>query len=207
MKRRDFVTSVLVAGLATPVIGDTKGGKDGGTETQEGHEGHGRHDDDDRLRTHQVNFGHWNVPMDRFAPKDPNDRTKNGHLLIPNKVRISVGDTVTFAISGFHNVLIYGPGTQPQDIDRTNLVPGSAPALINDPKNRVYRGLDPRTLTLASSVAGAPPISVQDRVESVGGFTTPGIYLAMCGVLAHFFDAATGTFLMFGFIDVRNDDN
>jgi hypothetical protein len=28
----------------------------------------------------------------------------------------------------------------------------------------------------------------------------------MCGVLPHFFDAATGNFIMFGYVDVREDD-
>jgi hypothetical protein len=89
-------------------------------------------------------------------------------------------------------VLIYGPDLQPDDIDRTNLVPGSAPPLITDPDNRLHRGLDPRTQT-------------QDRVEVVG-FNTPGKYLVICGVLPHFFDVATG-FVMYGFVDVRDSDN
>jgi plastocyanin len=202
MKRRDLLTSVLVAGIATPVIGDQKRGK----EENEGHGGHGDGERSDRLNNVAVSFGHWRptpvtAPIDRFAPNDPNPRTLNGHLIIPNPVRIRVGDTVSFIISGFHNVVIYGPGTQPEDIDRTNVIlstpPPSFPPLINDPRNRVYRGLDPRT----QGVGGA----TQDRVEVVG-FTTPGKYLVICGVLPHFFDAATGEFVMFGYVDVRRDD-
>ncbi len=68
------------------------------------------------------------------------------------------------------------------------------PPLINDPNERVYRGLDPR---------GMP--TVQDRVEVVG-FNTKGKYLVMCGVLPHFFDAATQDFVMFGYVDVKDDD-
>ena len=45
----------------------------------------------------------------------------------------------------------------------------------------------------------------QDRVEAVG-FNAPGTYLVMCGVLPHFFDATTGKFIMFGFVEVRDDD-
>src|SRR6185295_11531488 len=150
-------------------------------------------------------------PIDRFVlppNTDPNPRRLNGHALTPRTTRIRVGDTVTFAISGFHNVLIYGPGTEPEDIDRTNLVPGSAPPLINDPNNRLYRGLDPRALPGLPPVV-PPAFQNQDRVEVVG-FNTKGRYLAICGVLPHFFEAATATtparFVMFGFIEVRDRD-
>jgi plastocyanin len=196
MKRRDFVTSVLVGGLATPVIGDHQGGQE-----DEHGGGHGPGDHDQRATNHAVSFGHWlptpvTSPIDRFAA-DPNPRALNGHKLTPNTVQIRVGDTVSFLIGGFHNLLVYGPGTQPEDIDRTNLIvstpPPPFPPLINDPRNRLYRGLDPRTQ------------ATQDRVEVVG-FNTKGRYLVMCGVLPHFFDAATGNFIMFGYVDVREDD-
>jgi hypothetical protein len=195
MKRRDVLTSVFVAGLSVPIIGDQMRGKDED-------EGHGRHehgDHDDRLRNVAVSFGHWNPvagvrPFDRFTG-DPNDRTMNGHQIIPNPVRIRVGDTVSFIISGFHNPQIFGPGTQPTDIDKSNvLVAAPFPPIINDSHNRLFRGLDPRTL-------GA----VQDRVEVVG-FNTAGRFLVICGVLPHFFDVTTGNFIMFGFIDVRDQD-
>jgi hypothetical protein len=43
---------------------------------------------------------------------------------------------------------------------------------------------------------------MQDRVEVVR-FPNPGRFLMLCGVLAHFFDAATGMFIMFGYVKVR----
>lgn len=210
MKRRDFVTSVMVGGLATPVIGHQQ--KSGSGEKQEEGHGHGHGGKDERSTNHTVSFGFWNptpgpnTPMvpnplaiDRFAA-DPSPRALNGHALTPNKVRVRVGDTVSFIISGFHNLLIYGPGTKPEDIDRTKLLlspPMTFPPLINDPTDRVFRGLDPRSL--------AP---VQDRVEVVG-FNTKGRYLVMCGVLPHFFEMPVGQpgeFVMFGYVYVRDDD-
>jgi len=184
MKRRDGVTSVLAVGLAAPVVG-AQSLKAKHDEEHEGH-GHGHGDDDERLRNHTVSLGHWNptprtTPIDRFGA-NPNPRTLNGHHLIPSPVRVRVGDTVSFIISGFHNVVVYGPGTRPADLDRTNLLtspPQTFPPLINDPNDRLYRGLDPRTQT------------TQDRVEVVG-FNTAGKYLVICGVLPHFFDAASG---------------
>ena len=208
MKRRDFVSSVLVGGFTVPLIGDQQHGNARDTEDEHGG-GHGHGDDDGRVNNATVSFGHWlptpdypadpaelntanPQPIDRFAPNDPFPRRLNGHKLIPSPARIRVGGTVNFIVAGFHLLLVYGPGTHPADIDKTNLVPGSAPPLINDPNRRLYRGLDPRT-------------QAQDRVEVVG-FNTPGRYLVICGVLPHFFDMATGTFVMFGFVEVREDD-
>lgn len=201
MQRRDFVTSVLVGGLVTPVMGDGHTAE----HDQQGDQGehdHGKRNDNGTNYT--ISFGHWNPtptntptqtssPIDRFAA-DPNPRFLNGHDILPNNFRIRVGDTVTFAISGFHLVLIYR-GVKPEDIDRTNLLlspPMTFPPLINDPANRLYRGLDPRAMA-----------TNQDRIEVVG-FNTPGRYLVLCGVLPHFFDAATQEFVMFGYINVRN---
>jgi len=92
-----------------------------------------------------ISFGHWptDPPLDRFpnlgAPGKP-----NGHQLIPNEVKIKAGGTVNFIIGGFHHVLVYDDGTHPGDINPNLLVPGSVPpGLIDDPNNRIYRGLYP----------------------------------------------------------------
>jgi hypothetical protein len=97
-----------------------------------------------------------------------------GHQLIPRTALISRGGTVNFIIAGFHNVIVYGPGTGPNDVNASLVVPGSAPPLIDDPNNRVFRGVDPRTVP-------------QDRVEVVV-FPNPGRYLVICGVQPHFVD-------------------
>ena len=198
MQRRNFVTSVLVSGLVAPVIGDGHSAED----DQQG-EQHDHGKPKEKGTNYTISFGHWNPtptntptqtssPIDRFAA-DPNPRFLNGHDILPGNFRIRVGDTVTFAISGFHLVVIYR-GIKPEDIDRTNLIPPVAPfpPLLNDPANRLYRGLDPRAMP-----------TNQDRVEVVG-FNTPGRYLVACGVLPHFFDAVTQQFVMVGYIDVRD---
>ena len=43
---------------------------------------------------------------------------------------------------------------------------------------------------------------LQDRIETVR-FPNPGKFLVICGVLPHFFDAATGQFIMFGYVRVH----
>lgn len=66
-------------------------------------------------------------------------------------------------------------------------VPPFEPPLINDPTNRVYRGLDPSIFR--------PLGQIQDRIEVVH-FNDPGTYLVICGVLPHFLEG------MIGYIDV-----
>lgn len=139
------------------------------------------------LATATVSFGQWVATgLDRFpdlgAPGLP-----NGHQLIPHEVKIRAGGTVNFVIAGFHLVLVYDDGTEPEDIDVTNTIAPTnqpEPPLINDPANRLYRGLDPSRFP-------------QDRVEAVR-FPAPGRYLVICGVLPHFvFDG------MYGFVSVN----
>jgi len=229
MKRRDFVASVVGAGLAVPIIGGHAEKADKTPAAQEGHGGHGNGGEaGKKLRNVAVSFGHWGPQdtgtttgtnptrgsLDRFT--NGNDRTRNDHQIIPNPIKVHVGDTISFIISGFHNPQIFGPGTQPEDIDRTVLAPvnpafPAGPPIFADTRNRVFRGADPRNISPTVAVPpGAPtllPVGVsQDRVEVVS-LTEPGRYLVICGVLPHFFDAATGQFVMFGFIDVEPADD
>jgi plastocyanin len=138
------------------------------------------------LSNEVVSFGQWptDPPLDRFpnlgAPARP-----NGHQLIPNEVKIKAGGTVNFIIAGVHHILVYDDGTQPGDINANLVVPGSAPPLIDDPNNRIYRGVDPRQFQ-----------PIQDRVEVVQ-FSKPGTYLVICGVRPHFVNDQ-----MYGFVKV-----
>ena len=137
-----------------------------------------------------VSFGQWQTspPLDRFPNASPADR--NQHELLPNEVRIRKGGAINFVISGFHQVAVYGPGTQPAAINVNDTVPSTGtPAgvpLINDPTNRVYRGLD-------------PSLQPRDRVEVVT-FAQPGRYLVICAVRPHFVDDG-----MYGFVTVLSD--
>jgi hypothetical protein len=195
MKRREFFekagvgSAALITGFSATGA-PTTGRK--GSDSQE-HEHHGGREEDVEgpLSSATVSFGQWNVdePLDRFP--NLNDRLRNNHQLIPFRVTIKAGGAVNFIISGLHHVLIYGNDTKPADINRTLTIPVTAPPgppLINDGTNRVYRGLD-------------PSLYPQDRVEVVR-LANPGRYLAMCGVLPHFFDDALNDFLMYGFIRV-----
>ncbi|HEY7288624.1 MAG TPA: hypothetical protein VH583_02220 [Vicinamibacterales bacterium] len=203
MKRREFFEKAGLgsAALALPAMAksDTKGASG-----QEHDHGHGDNDDvKGPLSTATVSFGQWDLdtPLDRFPNNSPRDR--NNHHPIPSEATIKAGGSINFVISGFHHLLIYGNNTKPSDIDITLLAPTTVqpgPPLINDPMNRVYRGLDPSVFPLLPGGA-QPPQPMQDRVEAVR-LTKRGRYLVICGVLPHFFDATTGEFIMFSHINV-----
>ena len=125
-----------------------------------------------------VGFGQWQTdpPLDRFT--NPNDRTRNEHVLIPREVKIKAGGAVNFIISGFHEPTIYDDGTQPGDINTSLLEPGSVPpGLIADPNRRIFRGIDPVR------------------------FLKPGRYLVICAIQPHFVNDG-----MFGFVQVTAQD-
>ena len=183
MKRRDFVSGLGVgtAVLMTPAIGGdakTRTAEQGEPGTHE--HGHGQEAPDGPGVNAVMNFGQWKTqpPLDRY-PNVPMPPPANNHHILPSTVRIKEGGSVSFIISGLHQIIVYGPDVNPEDINATpptgaatTGVPLGVP-LVNDPNNRVYRGPDP---SLLGSL---------DRVESVH-FPTRGRYLVICGVLPHF---------------------
>jgi len=155
-----------------------------------------------------VSFGQWQtgpaagpppvLELDRFPNLSP--AARNNHQLIPNEVTIKAGGSVNFIIGGFHQLIVYDEGTQPEDINvniptppTTTRGPNPFPqaVLIDDPTHRIYRGLDPSLQPL--DLGGA---SGRDRVEAVL-FQNPGTYLVICGIRGHFVNDH-----MFGFVTV-----
>ena len=183
MKRREFVEKIGMgsAGLAAAtamgtVVSAAPAAK------------RGQHDHsplDGPLASAIVSFGQWRTdtapPHDRFP--NVSDRFKNQHGVIPYNVKIKVGGSVTFNISGTHLILVYAPGTTLASINGSlinDIVVGPPPfpGFVNDPVNRVYRGLDPR-------------LQPQDRTETIT-FAAPGTYLVVCGVVPHFVEGMHG---------------
>ena len=131
---------------------------------------------DNPNNTATVTFGAWmtSPPLDRF-PNSSDTRLANDHLITPNMVTIKAGGTVNFIVSGLHNIIVYDRGTRPGDVDTTMLVTTTGVPtvpIIDDPRRRIYRGLD-------------PTLQAIDRVEAVT-FDMPGTYLVICGILPHF---------------------
>lgn len=121
-----------------------------------------------------------------FPPAADHDESANAtDNLVPRLVVIDQGGTVTFDVpAGAHQIAIYSPGTEPGDIDLsllTRLCPGTAPRLINDPRNRI---------ALITSACGS-------AWQAQYTFDTPGRYLVICAFLPHF---QVG---MYGWVEVR----
>lgn len=202
MKRREFLEKAGVGSAAIAAIA-AKGDAAAARMQQDEH-GHGHGGDDNvsgPLASATMTFGSWmtDPPLDRFP--NLSDRTRNNHHLTPFEVTIKVGGTVNFIISGFHHVLIYGPDTKPEDISLANpIVRPMLPPLVNDAKDRIYRGLDPASLIMPPLPNTTALQSIQDRVEAVQ-FQKSGRFLVMCGVIPHFVTPA-GEFVMFGYVRV-----
>ena len=149
-----------------------------------------------------VSFGQWDAdpahPLDRWPiNEEVETRTRNIHLMLPFEAEVDAGGAVSFIISGLHQILVYGPGRELEEVQAAaaglNVPPlGPLPPLVDYATDRVYRGLDPRVLQYLPLplVPGSPlpPGTVNpvvDRIESVN-FKEPGRYLVVCGVRPHF---------------------
>jgi plastocyanin len=180
MKRREFVEKLGLGSLTVAAVGAL-----GSTDHEASASQHEHSQLDGALAQATVSFGQWMLPLDRFPNNSP--RTANHHKLRPYVATIRAGGAVTFEINGVHLVLIYAPGTTLESINGTLIIeatpgPPPFPGFVNDPANRIYRGLDPRLLP-------------QDRQETVT-FAEKGTYLVVCGLVPHFNEG------MHGFVQV-----
>ena len=143
--------------------------------------------------TATVSFGEWRTdpPLDRFVPPAVGAPPPgNVHLMVPQQATVRVGGTVNFVIAGFHQIAVYAPGKQPEQVaaNVTRAPALGGPPLINDLAQRVYAGVDPSRFP-------------QDRVEAVQ-FTKKGLHLVICAVQPHFVNDK-----MFGWVKVIGDDD
>src|SRR6185503_4620786 len=141
MKRREFVQKLSVgSAAAATALGAAKSLAGTPAASSREQQEHDHRPVTGPLATATVSFGEWQtaVPLDRYppAPPIPPPPPGGGHLLVPHEVTIKVGGTVNFIISGFHQVVVYAPGTKPDDINialtrPTRGMPAGIP-LIND---------------------------------------------------------------------------
>jgi len=116
------------------------------------------------------------------------------HHILPPEIKVRQGGVVHFLVSGFHMVVVYNPGTKPEDI----VVPASG-TFINDPTqpppaNVFYFGINPQGGPLNTEPT-TNPLNGSNRQESVS-FPDLGTYLVICNVRQHFLDG------MFAFVKV-----
>jgi hypothetical protein len=139
------------------------------------------------------------------------------HVMLPNDIEVNQDGVVHFMVAGFHQPVVYKPGTVPENI----AVPAMG-TFINDPNNRFYQGINPAggPLATAPTPTATPPAdnrsNAANRVESVsfpaaegvnrmtGAVLSekaePGTYLVICNVRGHFLDG------MYAFIRVKGED-
>jgi plastocyanin len=106
--------------------------------------------------------------------------------IVPRTVVIAVNGTVTFNVPpGVHQINIYKPGTQPEDVDTSmsNLTtlaahagcgppaPAGAPLVIGD---------------AGDNFLAAFPVPCFTPTQKTYTFTAPGKYLVICAFLPHF---------------------
>jgi plastocyanin len=142
------------------------------------------------------------------------------HHVIPDTVRVNVGDVVNFAVAGLHIIRVYGNGVKlsdvkaaiPDECEVNPVPPATFPATCGPaglppvvppgipPLAVYYQGINPLATPPPPPPAGPPafvlPSSATNRVETVS-FLEPGRFLVICAVLPHFNDK------MYAWIEVR----
>jgi hypothetical protein len=136
----------------------------------------------------------------------------DNHHVIPDTIRVNVGDVVNFTVSGFHIIRVYGNGVSlsavkaeiPDECEVNPLPPATFPPQCGAPPVPVvsagslsvyYQGIN----SLVSPQPGPPfalPSPAINRVEPVS-FLQPGRFLVICAVLPHFNDK------MYAWVEVR----
>jgi len=134
-----------------------------------------------------VEFGKPNTGSS-FDPGEHDFSFRAYDKINPRTVTISAGGSVDFKLVGFpHQVALYAPGVEPEDIDVPPFGPPDDPnfenLFINDADSRIY--------------LGASPFGPPQATETVT-FASPGKYLMLCNFTPHFAFAK-----MYGWIDVK----
>jgi hypothetical protein len=142
--------------------------------------------------TATMKFGmdHLGSPFPPGSEHDASAHAKDN--LVPRTVVIDLNGTVTFELPPtVHQIAVYRPGTEPEDIRTTAafLTPGGRGCppvpLINDPLNRLA--------VLNTQACAGGPLTVSRQ------FTLAGRHLVICTFLPHFVNVQ-----MYGWVIVRD---
>ena len=107
------------------------------------------------------------------------------HHILPRTIEVKAGGVVNFAVGGFHQIVIYNPGTDIGDIT----IPAFPPNLfVNYQLNTAYYvGINPENANPGTPPAPEVVFNGENRTETVS-FTEPGLYLVICNVTPHLRD-------------------
>lgn len=124
--------------------------------------------------------------------------------LLPRELEVEAGQTVSFRVSGFHQIAVYmapeGANrdqvtNNPDQFVNTNTL--NAEGDIDDPNGRVALGPSPRSIDTEA-------VNRDDALGIDVTFQKPGRYLLICAIPSHFLDQDPGANGgMFGFIEVK----
>jgi plastocyanin len=117
------------------------------------------------------------------------------HHILPSTIEIKAGGVVNFAVAGFHQIIVYNPGTSIEDI----VLPAFPPNLFVNYQlaTAYYVGINPDNANPATPPALPVVYNGENRMEPVS-FTEPGLYLVICNVTPHLRDG------MYAYIRVTN---
>jgi plastocyanin len=127
------------------------------------------------------------------------------HHVLPKTIDVKTGGVVNFAVAGFHQIFVYKPGIEPEDIVVPPFPVAGAPPRTNlfinhDLANLYYLGINPAGGPPPATAATSEPSNASNRIESVV-FSEPGTYLVICNVTPHFRNG------MFAFVRVTGGDD
>jgi plastocyanin len=121
--------------------------------------------------------------------------------LVPRTVVVRTGGTVTFnAPAAVHQIAIYKPGTEPGDINTTNLQTLNAYAgctSANPNADSFFKNV-PIVINDATNRQAKLPVPCLSQAAIQYTFDTPGRYLVICAFLPHF------NLQMYGWVIVRD---
>jgi len=117
------------------------------------------------------------------------------HHVLPRTIEIKAGGVVNFAVAGFHQIVVYQPGVEADDI----VPPAFPPNLFMNYNlgTAYYVGINPGDANPGTPTTPAGVFNGLNRLESVS-FSQPGVYLVVCNVTPHFNDG------MYAYIRVTN---
>ena len=134
-----------------------------------------------------------------FPPGSEHDQSAHAKdNIVPRTVVIAVNGTVTFNVPpGVHQINIYKPGTEPEDVDTSmaNLTTLAARAGCAAPPGVVNAPIV--ISTGGANFEAAIPVPCLTPTTRTYTFTQPGKYLVICAFLPHF---QVG---MYGWVEVK----